>query len=198
MRGTAIVAALLLSVLQAHAALVITEVMPNPAAVTDTYGEWFEVYNDGASSVDMYGYHILDMGSEAVQVTQHVIIPAGGFAVLGRYDDTLLNGGVEVDYAYGTGFSLSNSDDEIIITDDQSQVIDEVAYATGASGWPAVPNGASLYYDWCGDNEPGSCWSAETEYIYGRGDRGTPGYDPRLPSGTDVETWSAIKALYRR
>lgn len=198
MRGTAITVLLLSVVVPAQAGLVITEILANPSAVSDSYGEWFEVYNDGPASIDMYGYGIADLDSDAFEVTAHVVVPAGGFALFGRSGDFSMNGGVTIDYAYGSAMSLANASDELVIYDDLGALVDEVIYTPGTNDWPAMPNGASMYYDWCGDNSDGACWFVETEYTFGWGDHGTPGYDPRLPSNTDQETWSSIKALYKR
>lgn len=197
MRGIVIAAVLALCVLPAGAELVITEIMPNPSAVSDTYGEWFEIYNEGPAPIDMYGYHIIDLDVDDCEVTEHIIVPAGGFVVFGRNANPSLNGGVDVDYEC-SGFYLGNSDDEIVIYDELAQLVDQVEWTPGANGWPGIPGGATLYYDWCGDNNSGTCWQAEAENVFGAGDRGTPGYDPRLPSDTDIETWSTIKALYRK
>jgi hypothetical protein len=198
MRGIVAAAALLSLVLPAHAALVITEVLPNPASVSDSYSEWFELYNEGPGSVDMYGYRIADLDTEEFEVTEHVVVPPGGFAIFARSGDPDVNGGVNVDCVYYNVFSLSNAVDEIVIYDASDVLVDEVAYVSGTGCWPSVPNGASLYYGWCGDNNSGACWYAETEYTFGLGDHGTPGDAPRLPSATDFETWSSIKGLYRK
>ncbi|SVC91939.1 uncharacterized protein METZ01_LOCUS344793, partial [marine metagenome] len=36
--------------------IVITEIMPNPAAVLDSYGEWFEIHNTTDSTIDIEGW----------------------------------------------------------------------------------------------------------------------------------------------
>jgi len=40
--------------------IVITEVMVNPAAVSDSYGEWFELYNADTVTISMLDWLLLD------------------------------------------------------------------------------------------------------------------------------------------
>jgi hypothetical protein len=155
--------------------VVITEIMQNPSAVGDSAGEWFELYNATGSPIDINGWTILDEG-----IDTHVIanggpleIPAGGFLVLGVNADTSTNGGVVVDYAYGSGWYLSNGDDEIVLLDESSTEIDRVAY-DGGTAFPD-PNGAAMALaDPALDNTDGGNWCVATT-PYGDGDAGTPG-----------------------
>ncbi|MEE8058734.1 MAG: lamin tail domain-containing protein [Pseudomonadales bacterium] len=73
--------------------LLLTEVMANPAAVSDTNGEWFEVLNTTNSSIDIDGLVLRDNGSN-----QHTVnnggalwIGAGKYFVFGRSSDTANN-----------------------------------------------------------------------------------------------------------
>ena len=101
-------------------------------------------------------------------------IAAGQYFVLGRNADVNNNGGIVLDYAYGSAITLSNSDDEIILTDAGGNEIDRVEY-DGGPNWPD-PTGASmaLLSPFVGDNNDGSNWVEATEQ-YGVSDRGTPG-----------------------
>ncbi len=40
--------------------LVISEVMANPSAVSDTTGEWFEIYNSSGAAIDLNGLILMD------------------------------------------------------------------------------------------------------------------------------------------
>src|SRR5512132_1185846 len=42
-----------------NSGLVITEVMPDPSKVGDTAGEWFELYNASADTIDLKGLEIV-------------------------------------------------------------------------------------------------------------------------------------------
>jgi hypothetical protein len=105
-----------------------------------------------------------------------VAVPAGGYAVLGRYEDTGINGGAPVDYGYASGMDLGNSGDEIVLVHDGSE-IDEVAYLDG-SGWPD-PSGSSISLDPDAldhsDNDDYNNWCSGASSSYGDGDNGTPG-----------------------
>ena len=63
--------------------LMITEIMQNPSAVSDASGEWFEVFNPTASPINMNGWKIKDNGTDIHTIASSLIVPAGGFAVLG-------------------------------------------------------------------------------------------------------------------
>ena len=95
--------------------LVITEIMLNPSAVPDADGEWFEVYNATDHPIDMLGLTISDDGFDSHVIGESLIVPSDGFVVLGNNIDQATNGGIKVDYIYGSSWFLANSDDEVII-----------------------------------------------------------------------------------
>ena len=154
--------------------IVINEIMQNPAAVSDANGEWFELYNAGDTDVDINGWTIRDNDSDSHTIDNGgpLIIPAGGYLVLGRNGDPNTNGGVAVDYVYSS-FILANGDDEIILLDGDNVEIDRVEY-DGGPEFPD-PNGASMeLIDPALDNNVGDNWQEATT-PYGDGDLGTPG-----------------------
>ena len=155
--------------------IIVTEIMQNPNAVADGSGEYFEVYNTTASPIDINGWEISDLGSNSHIIASSLVVPANGYAVLGINSDFATNGGVTVDYEYGSAFALGNSDDEVILTC-SGTIIDQVNYDGGAT-FPD-PTGASmeLANDKLNatDNDDGANWSTAT-VAYGDGDLGTPG-----------------------
>lgn len=166
--------------------LIVNEIMQNPLAVTDTAGEWFELYNTTAGAIDIDGWTISDDGSNS-----HIIsnggpleVSAGGYLVLGNNGDIASNGGVSVDYVYSS-FSLGNTADEVVLTDAGAVEIDRVNY----DGGPDFPNpvGASMALslsvlagDPMTDNDLGANWEVST-IPYGAGDFGTPGAANMVP-----------------
>ena len=159
--------------------VVINEIMydPNPPAPS-VAGEWFELYNDGNSPVDLEDWTFSDAGSNpnTFTISGNLMIGAKGYLVLGRNSDTSANGGVpKVDYEYGTAFSLANGDDEIIMVDNTNNEMDRVEY--DVNPWP-LGNGASIAlktttdYQTFDNNDPTN-WCVSTKE-YGTGARGTP------------------------
>jgi len=184
--------------------VVITEIMQNPDAVSDTYGEWTELYNRTGSSIDIDGWTIGDGESEehTIDAGGSLLLPAGGFLVLGRNEDPLVNGGVTIDYRYA-GVTLANGSDRVVIREGAT-TIDSVAYDDGAT-FPD-PAGASMEcIDPASDNNSGLNWEECVVSTYGDGDYGTPGatndawgapagppviggtyHDPGYPSSADT------------
>ena len=154
--------------------LVISEFIQDPAAVGDTSGEWFEVYNNSGTALNLDGLVLSDLGSNSHTVSGTVTVAAGDYVVFGTNADVLTNGGVSVDYEYSS-FSLGNTDDEIILSY-EGTTFDTVAYDDGAT----FPDGtgASAQLDPTAldatANDDGSNWCLATS-PYGDGDLGTPG-----------------------
>lgn len=155
--------------------IIITEIMQNPAAVADTSGEWFEIYNTTSAPIDMQGWIIKDEATVGEEHTiSTLIVPANSYVVLGLNSDIATNGGVTVDYQYDT-VSLGNSTDGIII-ECSATIIDQVVWDNGAT-FPD-PSGASMELDTnfynATSNDDGANWGTST-ISYGDGDLGTPG-----------------------
>ena len=58
--------------------LVITEIMINPEAVSDTDGEWFEVFNPTELYLELQGLTISDGADEQFTIDGSLTIPPGG------------------------------------------------------------------------------------------------------------------------
>lgn len=158
--------------------IIITEIMQNPAAVSDTNGEYFELYNTTTSDIDINEWIIKDLGSNSHVINNGgpLLVPANGYTILAKNSDAMANGGLTADYAYGSGMTLGNSDDEIILETPAAVIIDQVNYDGGTS-FPN-PTGASMNLDPTSytmlDNDDGANWCAAT-FTYGDGDFGSPG-----------------------
>ncbi|MCH7763619.1 MAG: lamin tail domain-containing protein [Candidatus Marinimicrobia bacterium] len=153
--------------------IVITEVMVNPAVVSDTYGEWFEIYNHDSISINLAGWQIADSDNdhhEIQTVSIEFYIHPGEYVVLGRNGDSNVNGGYTADYEY-SGFLLANLADEIMLIDDEGRIADKVVYK---SSFP-YSSGVSMYLKNINyDNNTDTSW-AMSDIVYGAGDFGTPG-----------------------
>jgi DNA/RNA endonuclease G (NUC1)/uncharacterized protein YjdB len=117
--------------------LVITEFMADPVGA-DVLGEWFEVFNAGADAVDLHGWQIQSRSSTGLElhtIAASVIVPAGGFVVLGNNADAATNGGVPVAYSYGGDIILNNSNtDWFLIRRPDGTTEDSVAYSARSHG----------------------------------------------------------------
>ena len=81
--------------------IIISEIMDDPAGVPDQTGEWFEVFNAGASAVDLNGWTI-QIGSNTIVVDNHspLLVAAGGYFVFGAGDDLFVHSAI---VGYETG-----------------------------------------------------------------------------------------------
>ncbi len=164
-------------------AIVINEIMANPSAVLDSLGEWFEVINRTASPIDLQGWTIASNGDPSHVIASSVVVPAGGFAVIGRDGDASENGGLIENYSYPSFGSivLANSTDYLALRDGTGATIDSVAWSgTVSAGVSRSLNDANT------DNTDmlGAAWFNSTT-LYGNGDKGTPGAaNTSVPSGS--------------
>jgi len=177
--------------------VIISEIMKNPQVVSDSDGEWFELFNATNSPIDINGWTISDDGidTHVINNGSALIIPALGFIVLARNSDFNSNGGVTVDYQY-TSYFLANSADEIVLLDsDGTTEIDRVNYdgsvqSSGSSGASMVFTGEAS-----DDNNDLSFWQvAFTAWPNSSGDLGSPGFggtDQALP--VQLSTFSAMR-----
>ena len=156
--------------------IVINEIMQNPSAVSDSDGEWFEIYNDSQDTVDLTDWIVQDAGSDAFVISSGMLYPQQYFLFVanGNQDE---NGGISnYNYIYDRGeFNLGNSSDEIILTTPLGGVVDRVVYGD-ESNFPD-PSGKSmelLYYRY--DNMNGDNW-VESNNQLESGDYGTPGQE---------------------
>jgi len=121
-------------------ALLITEFLKDPAAVSNSDGEWIEVYNNTALGMDLFGLVVSDLDGDSFTVETSLPLAAGEHAVLGVDADVAVNGGVAVDYEY-SGLTLANGpDDEIVLTHGGVE-LDHVYY--DAVDWPDTAGAAA-------------------------------------------------------
>lgn len=158
--------------------LIITEVMYNPDIVTDTAGEWLEIYNPGTDPINLNGWIIKDQGTDYYAFSDNVIVMPGDHAVLCKNTNSATNGGIVCDAGYSS-FTLGNTLDALIIARPDNSISDEVIYDASVEPWKSLNNaGYSLqldpdHYD-SSDNDDGANWCNCAETIMG-GDYGTPG-----------------------
>jgi len=157
--------------------LVITEVMFDPAAVSYYRGQWFEVYNNAGSSVDLNGLEVADDNGLAFTIGSSVTVAAGEYALLAVRDNAAINGGLPtVDYRYSSTDLVLNASSDTLTLQYDGTTIDTISYDVDA-GYPGG-GGTALSLDPTGltaaanDSSGGWCIAEST---YGDGDFGTPG-----------------------
>lgn len=156
--------------------LLITEIMPNPDAVADEVGEWFEVLVLG--DVDLNGLGIGKLSDEldvdTVLGTDACLpVTAGERLLFAANEDSTMNGGLPAVDAL-LSFSLSNTSQNGtgLVLSWGDEVIDLV-------GWSSSPTGASWSLDPAvtdpSANDDVAVNFCEGATAYGAGDLGTPG-----------------------
>ncbi|MEM9588374.1 MAG: lamin tail domain-containing protein [Planctomycetota bacterium] len=103
------------------AELVISEYMANPAALPDSEGEYFELYNSGAAAISFDT--ISDDGSDNFVFTTPISVAPGEFVVLGNTAQSY------VDFVY-TPYFLANGADEIVVSSGATELA-RVNYSNG-------------------------------------------------------------------
>ncbi len=158
--------------------VIVNEIMIDPAGVSDTNGEWFELCNVTSKPLDLQGL-VIRTASQFVSIrssTTAVVLEPGAYCVLCRNGDPAVNGGVTAGYVYGSGISLPNGGGSLTLaeygtTGMDGTVIDAVQWTTATAGKSyslrasarnATDNDAATSWYWC--TRP-----------YSATDQGTPG-----------------------
>lgn len=147
--------------------LEITEVMPNPEAVDDGDGEWFELLAKGSG--DLNGLQIGKAGgvedtvefgdAPAFAADECITVSPGDHVVFARSDDPLVNGGLpQVDVLFD--MALNNSNSDLFIGFD-GVVGDQASWASVSAGFSYSKDMLGAWCDGLG--------------VYGDADQGTPG-----------------------
>ncbi|HEY4242036.1 MAG TPA: lamin tail domain-containing protein [Kofleriaceae bacterium] len=155
--------------------LVITEVMPKPAAVSETLGQWFEVV--ALSDVDLNGVG-LDRANDAdepetIDSADCVHMQTGDYAVFARSANSGTNGGLTPRATFTFSLDPPNAADVQLTYGDL--VIDSVT-------WTAASAGKSLsldptFTDSISNDDPANFCDGDVTYneVDGITDSGTPG-----------------------
>ena len=62
--------------------LVISEIMHDPVQVFDYRGEWVEIYNNSADTVNLNGLILSDNSGDSETISSDVTVAAGAYALL--------------------------------------------------------------------------------------------------------------------
>lgn len=164
--------------------LLITEIMYDPLILTDSEGEWFEIYNNTNIPIDLYQIVIRKNDTEEHVINSHSTLPPHEYYVLSR-SETAVSAANR--YVYGSSVSLNNTGAVLSLSNygtdgTDGSLISSVNY--GDAGFPAG-TGASLSLSpdhfSVAESVLGSSWCVSTA-AYNTGDFGTPGIqNPNCP-----------------
>jgi hypothetical protein len=162
--------------------LLISEFLADPKAVSDTTGEWVELYNASSATVNLRGWIIADAGKEHI-IASDLIVPPGEYVVLARNGDFDTNGGVVVHYVY-SGLSLGNTEDTVRLLAPDHTVVDEVSWG-GESG---LKPKAGISLERTTTTAENGWAPATTAWPGSAGDLGSPGGESATPAPTPTGT----------
>ena len=157
--------------------LLITEIMYDPSALSDTNGEWFEIYNNSDDTINL---HNLVLGRDDTNrhlITDSIELSPATYFVLIR---TELATDATNSYMYGSDLTLSNTGAVLSIFNegtetDPGALIFSVNY--GSENFPDN-SGASISLSPnlinAADAILGTSWCTSTS-VFSTGDLGTPG-----------------------
>ena len=118
----------------AAGALVITELLANPAGTSDSAREWVEIANTSGAAFDLNEITIARAGQMGSRVSSPscLSIAPGAFGLFARSNDPAQNAMLPaVDATFGFSIVDSNGDIELR---DGTQILDAVTYASSTSG----------------------------------------------------------------
>lgn len=157
--------------------ILITEIMYDPASLSDTQGEWFEIYNNSDHSINLQNLVFTRDETNKLSIKDSIEMLPGQYYVLAKTESAVA---LSSAYIYGSSINLPNTGAVLAIHNEDSgsergSLIFSVNY--GNSGFPGLA-GASI----CLDPEKlnttdavlGSSWCTSTT-PYASGDLGTPG-----------------------
>ncbi len=113
-----------------------------PDGHPDDFPDWIEIYNTGATPLDIGGFYLTDDMADPMQyqiptdIPEQTVIPGHGYLIL---------------YCCGIGegihlnFKLGSGGDDIGLSQDGVTFVDAVTYGSGSGGGAPVPNPAT---DW--------------------------------------------------
>ena len=75
----------------------------DPSTISDTEGEWFEIYNNTSTEIDINRL-IIKRATDLHIINEEIILPPGEYYVLARSE----NATTALKYVYGSDITLTN------------------------------------------------------------------------------------------
>jgi hypothetical protein len=126
--------------------IVINELLAvNSTIVSDQNGEfddWLELYNLTSADIDISGYYLSDNDTKISKwkIPSGTVIKGGGYLVIWADKDTTQAG-------LHANFKLSSGGEELVLSEPDLSVIDEISYPAQASelSYSRVPDGTGSF-----------------------------------------------------
>ncbi len=161
--------------------LVFTELMPNPDAVLDNVGEWFELTSTG--SFDLNG---LVAGTDPDDPSINIVaddclsVVPGDRLLFARSTDAAVNGGLPApDFTFSFGLTNATGNPGTLFVGIGASIIDTITWSSSSVGKSTALDPAQ---ETAAANDDEANWCAGAT-AYGDGDFGTPG-GANLPCDT--------------
>ncbi len=157
--------------------LLITEIMFDPMALTDTQGEWFEIYNNSNRTVNLQNLVLVRDSTNRHTITDSFELLPGEYFVFARTEIAIDSSN---NYVYGSDIVLPNTGADLAIYNKDSgtnpgELIFSINY--GGENFQSIP-GASIILSPdrmnATDAVSGNSWCISSS-AYITGDSGTPG-----------------------
>jgi hypothetical protein len=151
--------------------------MYNPAALSDTEGEWFELYNHSDQSIDLMNLILGRDEANRHTITESLTLFPGAYMVFERIDTATT---ASQAYVFGSNLLLPNTGAVLSIFNEGTEAEPGALIFSVDYGEPDFPvgSGASICLDPAllnaNDASQGSSWCVSSS-IYNTGDLGTPG-----------------------
>lgn len=156
--------------------LLITEIMYDPTALTDTYGEWIEIYNNTAHPVNLHHLVLSKNATDRHIVSSSITLAPHGYQVFARTESAVTGD----KYIYGSSISLNNTGAVLTLSNYGTDGTDGAEICSvnyGGEGFPSG-TGASIGLNPSLLNAQsyslGTSWCVSVS-AYSTGDLGTPG-----------------------
>jgi hypothetical protein len=206
---------------RAQAALVISEVLFNELG-SNTLGEWLEIYNNGASAIDLSSYKIGDEETQgATSATEGMFqFPSGASILPGQVQVVAVDANVfSASYGFlpayevsgsnatvpnltlysawdpdGTTINMSNTNDQALILDGSDALVDAASWGNTFAFNPALGSaGDGVSYERINPNT-----DTNTAADWRLGSNSSPGVVPAVPEPTTaILAAAALMAVVR-
>lgn len=151
--------------------LAVSEVLVDPAASSDVYGEWFEVVNLDAAERSLHGVKVTS-GTKTFTIASQLLLAPAERIVIGVDGNRTRNGNVfEHLGAPWENFGLANTSSSIVLRTPGNATIETVAWGSGAI---PVTSGVSAERRVL-TQAPSASNFADATSAWAGGDLGTPG-----------------------